>query len=60
MGVCERVMMSLSLPNDSGLCGERLPLSTLNTVMEVLMEDIRVRRFETMDDEESSLLNVEM
>lgn len=52
--------MSLSLPNDSGLCGERLPLSTLNTVMEVLMEDIRVRRFETMDDEEGFLLSVEM
>lgn len=61
MGVCERVMMPLSLSNDSDLCGDRLSLSTLNTDVEViLMEDERVERFETIDDEESFLLSVEM
>lgn len=53
--------MPLSLSNDSDLCGDRLSLSTLNTDVEViLMEDERVERFETIDDEESFLLSVEM
>lgn len=61
MGVCERVTMPLSLSNDSDLCGELLSLPTLNTDEElILMEDERVEIFETMDDEESFLLSVEM
>lgn len=53
-------MMPLSLSNDSDVCGERLSLSTLNIDVEDLMEDESVRRFETVDDDESSLLNVEV
>lgn len=53
--------MPLSLSNDSDLCGELLSLPTLNTDEElILMEDERVEIFETMDDEESFLLSVEM